>query len=324
MSTIEHHLGRWQHAGLLDAANVASILGWESKQAREPASERPSLIEALTYLGLAIVLLGITVLVGSNWDQVQLPLRVAIPAVPGVLAVVAGALLLRADRADLRRGGRMAWLLAVALAGAVAGVLGDEVGFAGEDIPLAIGLAALAAAVALATLERGGPQVVSLLGGMTMVAIGLGAEVARVDERYAMLAVGLTLAAGSALAVAAAETGVLRPTAIARGLGGFGLGLGGFLASTDGHSLDTWSEFIVFPVAVLLIVLSLRREVFIYLAVGIAAAFLGIFTLVLRHVDDPTAMGLALIAIGMVLVASVIAIARLRPWQRRRHAAAAA
>ena len=65
-----------------------------------------------------------------------------------------------------------------------------------------------------------------------------------------------------------------------------------------------------------LVLLSLNRGAFIYMAGGIAAIFVGLVVPVVRHVDDATIAALLMIAIGLLVLAALALVARFKPWSR--------
>ncbi len=52
-----------------------------------------------------------------------------------------------------------------------------------------------------------------------------------------------------------------------------------------------------------------------YIVFGVLTAFLGLVTAILRHIQSPTLAALALIAVGLVMLVTIAAITRYRPWR---------
>jgi uncharacterized membrane protein len=311
MASIDDLLRRWQDAGLIDRDTARRIIIWEDQQ--EARSERPGVVEALVYLGLAVIGVGVAVLIGSNWEHLATPARIAIPAAAALVALIAGWIMLGSRQPELRRGGQAAWLLALGLAAGTAGVAGSEADMAGENIILLVALVALAVSIPLWWWSKTHLQVIGVAAGGFLASLAVTSRF----EDAGPEAFGLSLAAVALAGLLLTELNILRPQLTARALSTLGLVLGGFFSGIDG---PVWAEAVSFAVAALLITLSIRRGLFGYMAGGVAAVFIGLVTAILRHIDEPTIAALALIALGVLLLAGIIALERFRPWaQRRAH-----
>jgi len=96
MASPAEHLERWRTAGLIDAAHADRILAFEREQAspeRNDEDGRPSALEALLYLGIAVAVVGVFTLVAQNWENLRTWARIAILALPGALLLLAGAVM---------------------------------------------------------------------------------------------------------------------------------------------------------------------------------------------------------------------------------------
>lgn len=313
MSELRGQLARWRTAGLIDAETSAKIAQFEAGReaaAERAAEERPGLLEAVAYLGVAVVGVGVFVLLANAWDGIAEAVRPFIPAVAAVLAIVAGVFMRQSSEGGIRRGGTSAWAGSVALAATAAGLWTDQLG--SEDaIPLVAGITAMSLAIILWFAWHSTMQVLALaLGGMVLMAgFAQGAD-AWTDLSptavggFVMLAMGI-------IAVTSAETGILVPTLPARGIAGLAVGFGASMASMQ------IGAFEVLPLiaGAGLIWLSIRTGYFGYTFVGVAVIFFGLFTSVVKHVRNPTIAALLLILIGLALLASVVLISRRRPWQ---------
>lgn len=194
-------LARWTDAGLLSDAQAAAIVTWESDRAAEhpappPASTSrvPIVAEALGYLGGALGVAGLGLVVARYWPDVPTVARVALSALAALALLAAGALV--REQADPALA-RLRWFLWLGSAGAsalAAGVLvadgldADALAVAaaaglavaihsgplwwGHVRPLqqaaALGGLAVAAGTALAWLTGTGP------GGLAVMAVGAG------------------------------------------------------------------------------------------------------------------------------------------------------
>jgi hypothetical protein len=117
-----------------------------------------------------------------------------------------------------------------------------------------------------------------------------------------------------------AERGLARPQQIARVGAGAVVAWGAFFAGLGGGLEET----LALGAAAGLIAASIWRGTFLYVLSGVALLFIALVATVVRHVDNPTTTALALMAIGGALIATVILLARTKPWRRlqpRQHLA---
>lgn len=122
-------LERWAEAGLIDDAAVETIRAWEAE--RESRSSASRLVEALSYLGVSIVLVGALLAVGLMHEQDD-----GIVMLPLAMGVIVAFLSWRAWRADLRAvsdGFAASTVILLTLA------LGLGLERIGDDSPYAIG-----------------------------------------------------------------------------------------------------------------------------------------------------------------------------------------
>jgi hypothetical protein len=134
--------------------------------------------------------------------------------------------------------------------------------------------------------------------------------------------VGLSLAGAGLLGLIATEFWVFRPLVSARLLTGAAMALGAFFAGMPpGPAV---AELVAVAATALLIAASIRFGTLTYTVFGVLAAFVGLITAILRHIDNPTLAAVALIAVGLALLAVIGAINRYRPWRTKRAALPAA
>jgi hypothetical protein len=300
------HLGRWLEAGLLDEATAERIRAFEASQPQ--ARRGPSLLEVLVYLGLAVVVVGALILIGLSWEGLSDWQRVTVAGVPAALALVAGPILRSSGQPALDRGAQVAWLAAAALATLTAAVLADTAGLGEENVALVAGLTALPVASLLWVLAPSHPQVVGVGAGGFMLSFALGIR----SEDHPAALFGLFLAGLAVVAIVLTELAVFRPMISGRLVAGFCFAFGAAVAAMAGGPAEAGA----FVAAAALIALSLARGVFAYLVFGVADVFIGLINSVIRHVGSPQAAAAALIVIGILMIATVILLARTRPWAR--------
>jgi uncharacterized membrane protein len=313
-SATREDVERWVAAGLIDAATAERILAFEAEREaeRQARSERPGVAELLVYLAAAITAAGTTVLAATNWEHLASGPRIAIPAVASAGVFAAGHFLRRSENAAMIRGASLLWLLAGALfvgTVAIAFVEGDA---SENDAALAAGVSAIVASAALWAPMRMHPQIVGIGGAELLFATAVSA---RADEDWSIAALGLVLAMFGAAGLTAAEYGILVPRSSARLLAGAGLAAGAFWAGLKPAPPE--GELLAVAVVIVLVAAGIRFHSLVYVAFGVLASFAGLLTLILRHVENPTLAGLALIAIGLLSLLAIAGLRKTQPWAHR-------
>ncbi len=309
--TIDTKLRRWQEAGLIDAETADRIRAFED--ALPGQRDRPGIVEAAVYLGLAIIGVGVIVLMATNWEHLQVWARIAVSGLPAVLALAAGQAMRTSPAPGVQRGGMVAWLLSLALFTGTAAIVADEAGWSGENVVLVAGITALAVSVGLWVVLPGHAQLLGVAGSIVVLSAAMSA---RVENDNGALIAGACLAAFGAAGVLLAELDLLIPRTFARVISSLGVVAGGFFAGVPPGPGP--AEAVAFIGGACLVALSIRRGVFVYTGMGVVSFFLGLVTLILRRVDDTTVAAVELIALGAVLLACVLLLERFRPWMRAR------
>jgi hypothetical protein len=304
--SLDEQLRRWTDAGLIDTAAVERILAFE-KTSPAPKRERPGVVEVLVYLGVAVIAVGAAVLLGTQWDSLGRGGRIATLAVPGLLALAAGAVFLRTGHAALERGGQVAWLVAGWLLFFAAGIAFDGAGWDDRRTPLAASLVALPLFIVLWWFSRAHAQVLGLAAAAFVLSVSLGAQ----PRDFSGDAAWGPLVAFGLAGLVLAEAGVLRPHASASVLAAALFAIGAYAIGVQGG----WQQVLVFAAAAMLVVLGVARGHFVYVAAGVVALFAGLVTTVVREVDDPTAVAFSLMVIGLLLVIGVAVLAKWAPWR---------
>jgi hypothetical protein len=113
-SALERLLGEWRDAGLLEAEQVPPIVQYEDAK-HGPTSRVPIAAEAVGYVGAALVIGAVASLVGNNLEDLAVGARVAVLAVPALLAAAAGWFAGREHDPAFERLGSVLWALSVGL-----------------------------------------------------------------------------------------------------------------------------------------------------------------------------------------------------------------
>ena len=311
--SLDDDLLRWQDAGLLDRRQASAIAAFEAVRAA-PKEDRPGIVEAVVYLALAIIGVGVFVLVAASWHAIGSWGRVALPALASAATLSAGTAMLRSGQAGLRRGGSIAWLLAVGAIAVTLAVAGHEGGLASEDSGLLAGGIATAVAIALWVIRPSHAQVLGI--GVGVFVLALDAADRGSGNAGSFVAFGSTLAGFGLVGLVLTELRFFRPPPTAGSISAVAMAAGGFVAALPDSPALAQGLFAV--VAAVLIATSIRRGVFLYMAFGVGALFLGLITVILRHTNDPTAAAIALIGLGVVTLGGVIVLVRAKPWRREQ------
>jgi len=311
VASVEEHLQRWRAAGVLDEASAERIQAFESSQGPAPATQREGhgILEALIYLGVAVVAVGVIILVSSSWDDLEEWARVAVVGVPGLFALAVGGGLRTLKEPGMVRGGHIAWLASSFLLTGAGAIAAHNADWSDDNVRLLAGLSGTSLALALWVFAPSHPQIVGIGSGLYMLSIALGER----SDEFSVPVAGISLAVFAATALTITEAGFLRPRVSARVLAAAGVAWGAWFAGFD----EGWAESLAFAAGALLVAVSIWRGAFIYIIAGVAAVFAALISTIVRHVEDPTNASLLLIAIGALMVGCVITIARFRPWARQ-------
>ncbi|MGD9889773.1 MAG: DUF2157 domain-containing protein [Dehalococcoidia bacterium] len=309
-SSVEEQLNRWHNAGLIDEEQARRILAFEQRRSdggRGVDAERPSILEAMLYLGIAVAVVGVITLIAQNWEDLRTWARIAVLAVPGTLLLLAGLAMRTAVQPAVQRASGVAWLAAVALIAGAAAVAGYEGGWDDRQVLLLAGTTATGLALGLWAVQPAQPQMVAVAGSFVVLAVAAAQWV----EGYEAETAGLLIAAFGAVLLAATESGRFGPTTVARLLSAAGIMAGLIIAAyLAGNRL--WIELLVFGAGVALIALGLRRADFGVIVVAVGGLFLGLILFIFRHFEDNLGAPLALLLTGALVIAGVLLLALLR------------
>lgn len=141
-------LERWAQAGLITESQVRAITEFEASRRRaRPASRVSPVIEALAYVGGALLAVGAGMLVGQFWDRIGTAGHLVVVAVAALVTGIVGVVVGESDPAAWRLRGFL-WAMSAVGAGALAGLLvfetvdasGEPVAFATADTTIAVAI----------------------------------------------------------------------------------------------------------------------------------------------------------------------------------------
>ncbi|GAB4326087.1 MAG: hypothetical protein Kow0010_09010 [Dehalococcoidia bacterium] len=310
MGSADDHLRHWLEAGLIDEATAGRIREFErgarpEREAPIPIP-RPSLVEALLYVGVIVVAVGVFSLLERNWGELETWARIAVLAVPAAMALVAGWAMQATGDAPFVRGGDMTWLAGTALAGGTAAVVMHESDVEGQTVFLLAALSASLIALALWAVSPSYPQVLGVGGSLVV----LGFSIANWPDDFRTVLGGPFMLAFGAAGIALTELRMAHPRLGAAVVFAALAAFGAFFTGLEDEVL--WAELMSFVIAAGLMALSIWRQSFTYLLFGVALAFLQLVTFMFEYFEDTIGAPVALIISGGALIAAVLLLIPMR------------
>jgi len=310
------HLEQWVGAGVLAPEAAEAIRAYERSRApnRDTA---PGGLEALLYLGIVVLSVGVFALLAQQWRDLESWARLLAIGVPTGLLLAAGAVMRLNDAPEMQRGSQAAWLAGTGLFAGTLGVLFNEyrLGFPEQDDRgriLTITTATFLVALALWALNESHAQLLAVAAS----GFALGQAVGNWPDEFSQTLAGMTVLTVGIVGLALIEWGAIKPVASGRlffavlaiagpyeaGVGdgplAFELLAGAFAAATIGYAV--------------------LRGSFSLLLIGVAAAFAILVSFIFEHFEERIGAPAALILSGGLLVAAVLLVARYRQTKARR------
>lgn len=302
---LNEDLERWRTAGLITDEQVERIVAHE--QTRGSGERRGIVAEAIGYVGAALAVGAVALLLGEVWDELVLAGRLTLIALLALVAGGAGMVVARDARGPARRLASV--LTAAAAVGAawfVAVLLLEA--FEAEQGPVAIagGVAALLVSAGAMLRRPAVPLQVIVLAALEAIALGLLLLPRLTPEPvwFALLAWSLAIAW-----LLLGRAGVLRPAGAAVVLGGavalVAMQIGSFEHRTALLSLGI-------ATAVLLVVLAVAGGGTPAMVLGGVGAFVFVPQLTFELFGDAIGAPATLLVIGLLLVLVAVGLGRLR------------
>lgn len=296
-------LGEWRAAGLIGADQAEAIERFEQAKSG-PRSRIPVAAEAVGYVGTALVITAIALLIARRWDGIAVGMRIAVLLVPAVATALFGWWIGSHPDASFVRMGSVSWgLSAAALAGAMSVVFVDAIH--GGDPPQHGGLLFVGVIVAVwATFQyawrRLALQQLVLYAAVLATVLGVvNALEATREQGYSTIVWGTAAwmcgAAWSALGVERR----LAPTAIARVVGPGSLLLASQIVRVDAEALGLWLGFVS---AGLLLAVGVWKSDVIVLVVATAGLFQWSPQLAVHYLADAIGVEVTLLLVGLLLL----------------------
>ena len=334
-------LAEWTAAGLIDAAQAERIARWEranrSADGAAPAARRSVLVEALAYVGGAVIAAALVIVVFGYWDRFDRVTHIVIPAAATAVLFIAGAAI-PARLGDVGvRVRATVWLVSVATLIGLLVVLVDVPSIAEESQPRLVSGGAAIYAAALWLAHRTVLQHAAAFGAVVFFAVALAQP-----ERNTATAIGVVVAVVSLVWGLAAWRGLLpglgrwlAPASPWRRASGWAAAEGqrdwGMAASAVGLTVSAvvlssvarapWVGAL--PVLVILAAAIALGDVVI-VVIGALSALIVVPAVTDHYLHSTLAVALVLMATGAVMVLLAVLIVRRRGRATRGSRAAPA
>lgn len=285
-------------------ANEQRHLVAEAAERPSPARSIPALTEAIGYVAASLLMIGMVVLVGTYWLDLQTWSQLAILGAVTVAFFVAGAVLRdEAEPVIWRLRGFVRLLSTGALAGFVGVLTADALEWDGEPVALAIGVTVAVYSAAMWQLQDRPAQHLTTMAGLL---IGIGGLMAWLDGQGA---VGLSVLALGALWLALAERRLLAPSIVAEALGLMACLVGP--AITAG-SWECAAPVIGLAVTVTLIVIGSVLRRFVVTGAGVVGLFVYVPYTLGRFFGETIGAPAILLVTGAMLLVVMFVLLRAR------------
>jgi len=313
---LDRRVARWVEAGVIGAEQGEAILALEGESREAGGRRRAVVAEVLGYLGGVLAVVAGFVLGAESWVQLGRWGRV------GVLAAVTGALLaagwwLRGTEGRvLPRLASVLWLGAVAgFAGLLAVLQEGRSDDALADPSLGVAAGALVLAAVLYALERRVLQQLALFLAVVAAMVAGGHRLGwswETVEGYGFLVLG-------AAWLELGRRGLVGPRRTSEVLGSLALLSGPAVLDVEAVGPGDWGLWLDLGLSVALIVAgsALARNVLLGIGAAGMVMFLG---MVAGEYWSDLGAPLAILLVGLALVAAAVLVARLRPAGTGRRA----
>ena len=314
MEDLGRRVERWVAAGVIGRQQGEAILALEVASAEAGRGRRAVVVEVLGYLGGGLALVAGFVLGAESWAHLGYWGRAGVLGAVTAVLLAAGWRLRGEQGRALPRLASVLWLGAVAaFAGLLAVLLGGRSDDALDDPTVAVAGGALVLAGGLYLAERRVLQQVALFGAAAATLLAAGSNL-RVSS--AGLA-GVELAVLGAAWLELGRRGLVVPRRTSEALGALAVvaGCEALAALGDGSAwfgVGGWWLWLGLAVAVVLLVAGSAWHRNVLLGIGAAAMVVFLFQAAGRYWRDLGAP-LAILLVGLGLVAMAVVLARLRP-----------
>lgn len=297
-------IGRWVRAGLITKEQGEAILRAEAERTGRlaPAKSRvPLVAEVLAYIGAALALAAIGVLLGQHWDELAPAAHIALAAAATAVLAVGGWLIRDTVDPAYRRLASVLWLLSTGtFAGAVAIVTVEVWGPSAAATALTASACATGYALAVWAWRTSGLQLLALAG----------AGFATVGSILALTAASPSVVVLVVWAFGLAWFGATRLKLLRPGEASYILGALALLVAPWVSDLD-WPAFLGLATAIGLMTASVGLRQTPLLFLGAIGLFCFLTRVVVIYFAGTIGVPMALLLAGVLLVGIALVTARL-------------
>lgn len=296
----------WVSAGLVTADQARAIEAHEASQAT--AARSTSVPEAVGYVGGALAIGAVGLLIGNVWDSLFVPARLAILVLLTALLVAGGLMLSARSAPSIRRLSSVLLTASVAaLAWTTATLASDVLAWRPAAIGTSVGVACTAAATAFYGLRQRALLQLALLASVLTLAISL---ISYADLPSRPVWYGLLVASVGGAWLLASRGGWLVPSVIAEIVGAGLILIGAQITTIDPRNVATIGAGVV--AAGLITAVAVRLDALHLLIVGAAGVFILLPQLVFEIFGDVVSAPAVLLIIGLLLVLLAVGLGRAR------------
>jgi hypothetical protein len=303
---LEAQLRRWLAAGLISADQLGAIVAYEASDAT-PRRRSTLGAEALGYVGAALAVGALALLLGELWSSLVLSGRLALVGLLTVLLATGGSLLRRAASASIQRLASVLFTGAVLGVGWLAFIVGGEVLTLSEpDLALFIGLTTGAVSLLLYLTRPRPLHQLTLLVTILLVTTAL---LTRPSLPPSQGWIGLTFWGLGVAWLLLGAGGWLVPRPLAEVLGGIVA-----LIAAQAGSFDDRLPMLLLGVATAgaLVGLAIATDRIHDLAVGAVGLFVLVPQVVFELFGDAIGAPATLLVVGLLMVLLAVGLGRAR------------
>jgi hypothetical protein len=319
---LHEHLARWVAEGLIDSGQASGIEAAETAHRSgvaapvvEPVRRGafvgrvPLVVEALGYLGGALAVIAGLVAVNQFWPDISVAAQLSFAGTAAAVLGLVGAVVRRPGEPALCRLRAVLWLMSTACVAAFVGVLAAQVWRFGPEASTAVAAGTTTGYAVVLWRRASTPLQHLVMFAAAAVTVGSGVAWLGADNWVSGLGVWLL----SALWAVAVHRGYLRPRTTGQVAAAVGLLAGGQLTMevAAGHALALGT------VAALLAAGVAGRRVWL-LGLGAVGVIMVVPETAVRYLPESVGAPLALLAVGLVLLATAVWLARSRTRPRPR------
>ena len=307
MRGLDERLTDWIEHGLITEEQAAAIR--QRERERQTGSGRiPIVAEAAGYVGGVLAVVGVGVLLEDFWERMTPGSFVVLAVLVSAILAVVGAVLRDHAEPAAQRLVSVVWLLSVGGVAMAAGIYGGEFTTA-EDagFVLVVGVPTTAYAATLWALRDQILQVVALFGSAITTYFGL---LTLPDVELEALGVGLAVIVFGAGWTAAGRRELLRPSDVVMLLGTATVVVGSQIVGAGDHRGA--GLVLACVVAGLLVAVGVADSRPLFLGAGAVAVFITVPQVVFHFFGDTIGAPVALLLTGVALLATALALIRLR------------